>query len=74
MAGKHYASLQSIRNDRPITAEQDAPFLYHLQTALLLALKEQGILNEMPYRSAEEKLRRQWRDLLPGGQEERRVP
>ena len=50
------AVLQSVENDRRITKEQDADFLYLLQNAFLLALKESGQLNEMQYRYAEENL------------------
>ena len=50
------AVLQSVENDRRITKEQDADFLYLLQNAFLLALKESGRLNEMQYRYAEENL------------------
>ena len=47
------AVLRYVENDRRITEEQDAKFLY------LLALKEAGRLNEMQYRYAEEELRAQ---------------
>ena len=55
------AVLRSVENDRRITEEQDAEFLYLLQNAILLALKEAGRLNEMQYRYAEEKLKTQRR-------------
>jgi len=56
---KSFAKLQKIDNDRQITQEKDDQFLYRLQTSLLLALKEQGRLNEMQYRHAEERLNMQ---------------
>ncbi len=56
------AVLRSVENDRRITEEQDAEFLYLLQNAILLALKEAGRLNEMQYRYAEEKLKTQRRE------------
>lgn len=59
---KKYASLERIENDRQITRETDAPFLYRLQSGLLLALKEQGQLSEMQYRRAQERLDRQYRE------------
>ena len=59
---KKFSVLQKIDNDRQITREEDAPFLYHLQRALLLALREQGRLHPMEYRQAEEALNRQRRE------------
>lgn len=59
---KQYASLVKIEHNRKITREQDEPFLYRLQSGLLLALKEQGRLNEMQYRHAQERLDRQHRE------------
>ena len=56
------AVLRYVENDRRITEEQDAKFLYLLQNAVLLALKEAGRLNEMQYRYAEEKLKTQRRE------------
>ena len=53
------AVLRSIEQDRRITEEQDAEFLYACQRALLLALKEDGRLNEEQCRFAEEKLKAQ---------------
>lgn len=59
---KRLAQLQRIENDRPITKEADYEFLYTLQNALLLALKEQGRLTQMQYRHAEERLQAQRRE------------
>lgn len=59
---KQFAKLQRIENDRRITKETDYEFLYQLQNALLLALKEQGRLSQMQYRHAEERLQTQRRD------------
>ena len=56
------AVLRSVENDRRITEEQDAEFLYLLQNAVLLALKEAGRLNEAQYRYAEEELKTQRRE------------
>lgn len=53
--------FQRIENDHAITKEGDADFLYCLQQGLLLALKEQGRLNEMQYRQAESTLAQQRR-------------
>ena len=53
------AVLRSVENDRKITKDQDHEFLFAYQKAILLALKEAGRLNEMQYRYAEEKLKKQ---------------
>lgn len=53
------AVLRSVEQDRRITEEQDAEFLFACQRALLLALKEAGQLSETQYRYAEEKLKAQ---------------
>lgn len=58
---KQFAKLHRIENDRRITKETDYEFLYQLQNALLLALKEQGRLSQMQYRHAEERLQAQRR-------------
>ena len=59
---KQYASLEAIENDRKITKETDYEFLYQIQSGLLLALKEQGRLNEMQYRYAQDRLNQQCRE------------
>ena len=59
---KKFAELQRINNDRKITTETDYEFLYQLQSALLLALREQGRLSPMQHRQAQEKLKQQRRD------------
>lgn len=67
---KRYASLEAIENDRKITRETDEAFLHQLQSGLLLALKEQGRLNEMQYRHAQDRLnqqRREWTKKLQKG-------
>ena len=51
------AVLRSVEQDRRITEDQDAEFLFACQRALLLALKEAGRLSETQYRYAEEKLK-----------------
>ena len=53
------AVLRSVENDRRITKDQDAEFLYEYQRAILLALKEAGQLNETQYRYAEDRLKAQ---------------
>ena len=59
---RKFAQLQRIDNNETITQETHFEFLYHLQCAVLLALRERGTLNEMQYRHAEEKLKQQRRD------------
>lgn len=61
---RQYASLERIDHNRRITRETDHAFLYRLQGGLLLALKEQGQLNEMQYRQARDRLDRQHRDWI----------
>ena len=62
MSARKVPKLQSIENNEPITRENHYDFLYHLQSAMLLALREQGRLNAMQHRHAEEKLKQQRRD------------
>ena len=59
---KKFVALQRIDIDRRITKDTDHEFLYHLELALLLALKERGTLNAMQCRQAEERLNQQRRD------------
>lgn len=66
---RRFAELQRIDHDRKITKETDAPFLYQLQNALLLALEEHGWLSTMQYRHAEEGLKRQRRERARRKQE-----
>lgn len=68
---RKFAKLQRIDNDHKITKDTDYEFLYHLQNGLLLALKEQGRLNEMQYRTAEERLKQQRRDRARKRMQER---
>ena len=64
------AHLSHIEPNDPITKETHYEFLFHIQNALLLALREQGNLNPMEYHHAEEKLKaqriRRARNLLKG--------
>ena len=57
--GKRFAVLTKIENDHKITAETDLQFLYHVQHALLLALREKGTISTVQYRRADELLRKQ---------------
>ena len=57
------ARLLDIENDREITKETDSQFLFEYQRAVLLTLKDKGVLNEMQYQYAEEKLKRQWKQF-----------
>jgi len=60
---KQYSLLLKIDNNTEITQEKSYIFLFHLQNALLLALRDRGRLTHMQYRHAEEMLRKQRRDL-----------
>lgn len=53
------ARLLGIENDREITKETDSQFLFEYQRAVLLTLKDKGVLNEIQYQYAEEKLKKQ---------------
>ena len=59
---RQFANLQHIDNNEVITKETNYEFLYHLQSAMLLALREQGRLDVMQHRHAEEKLKQQRRN------------
>ena len=59
---RQFAELQGIDNNERITKETHYEFLYHLQSAMLMALREQGRLNTMQHRHAEEMLKQQRRD------------
>ena len=51
--------LLQIENDREISPETDEEFFDALWRSLLLALKEDGFMNEAQLRRAEEKIRKQ---------------
>ena len=53
------ARLLGVENNREITKETDSQFLFEYQRAILLELKDRGVLNEIQYRYAEEKLKKQ---------------
>lgn len=55
--------LLSVENSRNITKEDDSEFFFELQRGVLLTLKENGTLNEMQYRAAEEMLKEQRKEL-----------
>ena len=69
---RQFAKIQRIDNNEKITKETHYEFLYHLQSAMLLALREQGRLNTMQHRHAEEMLKQQRgdraRNLLKKGE------
>lgn len=71
---RQYASLERIEHNHRITRETDHAFLYRLQGGLLLALKEQGRLNEMQYRQARDRLDRQHRDWIRKLQQKGELP
>lgn len=55
------ARLVGIEHDHRITKETDSRFLFELQRAILLSLKEGGALDEAQYRYAAGKLKAQLR-------------
>ena len=59
---RKFSKLRCIENNDVITWDTHYELLYHLQHALLLALREQGVLNTMEYRHAEDNLNQQRRD------------
>ena len=59
---KQFAEFQRIDNNEAITKETHYEFLHHLQSTILLALREQGRLNAVQHRHAEEKLKQQRRE------------
>ena len=56
---KKFTTLQKTDWKEALTPESNGAFFYHLQRALLLALRERGMLGVAEYRHAEESLRRQ---------------
>lgn len=55
------AKLTEIQNAKAVTKDTAPEFLFEYQRSILLALTEQGILNETQYRYAEDKLTDQFR-------------
>lgn len=58
------ARLIRIENDHEITRASDPQFWQLYQQAILLALKDEGVLSEAQYWYAEEKLKKQ-RSKIP---------
>lgn len=61
---KEQAILQKIENDHKVVWGEDSEFLFAYHRALLLALKELGLLTEIQHRYAQEKLNEQRRTFL----------
>lgn len=61
---KERARLVGIEHGRKITKETDGRFLLEYQRAILLSLKDSGVLDEAQYRYAEEKLKNQLRACI----------
>jgi hypothetical protein len=55
-----YFRLIGIKNHRLITKQNDCNFIFHIQQAALLGLKESGQITVMQYRQAEEMLLKQY--------------
>lgn len=56
--------LVSIENQHAINASTDSDFLFLMQRAVLMGLKEAGSLSELQYRHAEESLLKQYRENI----------
>ena len=67
---KKFAKLKGIHNNRPVPREKDEGFLFELEKALLLALREQGRLNALQYRRGEELLKDRCRERVRALREE----
>ena len=67
------ARLLGIEHDRRITEETDSQFLFEYQRAILLSLRDSGMLDEAQYRYGSEKLKDQFRTYIrkQNGTEER---
>lgn len=53
---RRFSALTQIEHDRPIHPSDDSPFLHALKLGLLLALREQGLLDDLQLRLAMEEL------------------
>ena len=67
---KKFAKLKRVDNNRPVTRERDEAFLFELEKALVLALREQGRLNALQYRRGEELLKDRRQERVRALQEE----
>ena len=56
--------LTNVENNQTISRDVNFNFFYELQRGVLLSLKEDGKLNEMQYRNAEEVLKEQRRVII----------
>ena len=56
-----WARLEQVRGVRTVTEDTEPEFWLHIQRAILLALKDDGILSEAQLPYAEEMLRQQCR-------------
>lgn len=64
----HFRSIQ-IDNCHRITTQTDCNFMFLIQRAVLLGLKEAGRLNEMQHRHADSALLRQFREAIKANTE-----
>ena len=56
--------LVKVVGNQPITRERDPDFFFELQRGVLLSLKDDGQLNQVQYRNAEETLKEQRRAII----------
>ena len=62
---KYYAKPEAVIREETVTAEQSFAFVQNLESGLLLALKEEGYLNETQYQYARSQLGHQAAASLP---------
>lgn len=58
---RDHPQLVQIKEKQAVTKETHPEFWFHCQRAILLGLKEDGVLDEIQYRHAEEHLAKQCR-------------
>lgn len=63
---KERARLTGIERNQRVTKETHSQFWFAYQQAVLLALKDGGVLTEAQYRYAEETLKNQLRTAVKG--------
>ena len=61
---KTYFGLENIEDNHHITSVSDSDFWFMLQHALLLGIKDSGMLSEMQFRLSVEALQRQHREAI----------
>ena len=60
---RKFSSLIEITNNHEITKKENPGFYLNLEHALLLSLREQGLLTEIQYRLAKEQLYNEFKNI-----------